>query len=293
MRRSIRGLAACAALAAGAAHATVAVHDATGRTVTLAHPAARIVALSPHAVELLYAAGAGARVVAAVDYSDFPPEAARLPRVGGVMGFSLEALVRQRPELVVAWRDGLGVRDEARLRALGIPLYISRPLKLDDVAAEIAALGRLAGSAATADAAAARYRARLAGLRQRYAGRAPVSVFYQVSAAPIFTVSDTSFVGQMVESCGGRNVFGKLPLPAPQVSVETVLVARPQVMLANDAATLAAWSRWKTLPAVAAGTRYVLPGDLVGRPGPRLVDGMGAVCAALEKARGRLGLTPR
>ncbi|RXZ43957.1 cobalamin-binding protein [Crenobacter cavernae] len=284
---------AALSLAAGAAQAAVSVSDATGRTVTLARPATRIVALAPHTVELLYAAGAGARVVAAVDYSDFPPEAAKLPRVGGVTGFSLEVLLRQKPDLVVAWRDGLGPREEARLRSLGVPLYISRPLQLDDVAAEIAALGQLADTVPAAQAAASRYRARLAALRQRYATRAPVSVFYQIGQTPIFTVSNASFVGQMIEACGGRNVFGALKLPAPQVSAETVVAARPQVMLADDAATLEAWSRWTRLPAVAAGTRYTLPGDLVGRPGPRLVDGAEAVCATLEKARGRLGLTHR
>ncbi|WP_028535806.1 cobalamin-binding protein [Paludibacterium yongneupense] len=280
-------------LAAMPAWAEVAAVDGAGLRVSLPHPAMRIVTLAPHATELVYAAGAGAAMAATVDYSDYPSAARALPRVGGLSGVSLEAVWRLRPDLVVAWPDGAASRDIDRLRQHGVAVFISHPVQLDDVAREILALGRLTGHEAEAGRAAAAYRQRLAGLEQRYAGRAPLRVFFQVSPAPLFTVSDKSFVGTLIHLCGGRNVFGGLPMPAPQVGTEAVLEASPQVILSGDAAALSIWDRYPRLPAVAGKTRFVVPADVTSRPGPRLVEGAAAVCTALDTARVRLGLTPR
>lgn len=279
-------------LAAGQAQAVpLSVVDATGAKVELAEPARRIVSLAPHATEILYAIGAGPRVVATVDYSNTPPAARRLPRVGSYMGVSLEAILRQKPDLVLAWQDGGYPRELERLRQLGVPVYISHPLQLDDVASEMQQLGRLLALSAPADAAAAQYRRQLQQLRQRYAHRPLLSVFYQLGAAPIFTVSQKSFMGAVMQLCGGRNVFGNLAQAAPQVSIEAVVAARPQVMLAGRADTLAMWDRWPQLPAVASHTRYVLDEERLSIPGPRLVQGAAAMCATLDTARRSLGLT--
>ncbi|MCW3480286.1 cobalamin-binding protein [Neisseriaceae bacterium JH1-16] len=287
------GLAWLALWLAGPAQAALTVTDPAGNTVTLPKPAQRVVALVPHAVEMLYAIGAGPQLVATVDYADYPPEAKRLPRVGGYTGVSLEAVLRQQPDLVVAWADGTAPRDVARLRSLGIPVYVSRPLQLDDVARELTALGTLTGHGTEAGRASARYRSQLAALKTRYAVRPTVSVFLQVSPQPLYTVSDKSFVGQLVRLCGGVNVFGTEPQPAPQVSRESVIKVRPQVLLTTGPLDmLSQWRRWSAIPAVARGALYALPDDLVGRPGPRLVGGAEAVCRALDDARARLGLTP-
>ena len=286
-----RAVALCLLLYLGLARAAVSVPDASGKVLTLPRAAQRIVSLSPHATEMLYAIGAGSRLVATVDYSNYPPPARGLPRVGGYSGISLEAVLRQRPDLVVAWQDGGNPRELERLRQLGVAVFISHPLQLDDVAAEMQSLGRLTASTASADAAATAYRQHLAALRQRYARRTLVNVFYQISSTPIFTVSQRSFMGAMMQLCGGRNVFGSLGQAAPQVSMEAVVAARPQVMLAGRADILRMWDRWSALPAVAADTRYVLDEDLLTIPGPRLPQGAAALCATLDTARRRLGLT--
>lgn len=287
-----RLLACCwLALCALTAQAAVSARDANGQRLTLPRPAQRIVSLSPHATEMLYAIGAGPRLVATVDYSDYPPAARKLPRVGAYSGISLEAVLRQQPDLVVAWQDGGNPRELERLRQLGVAVFISHPLQLDDVATEMQQLGQLSGVAAQAETAARGYRQRLATLRQRYARRVPVSVFYQISAAPIFTVSQRSFVGSVMQLCGGRNVFGRLSQAAPQVSIEAVVAARPQVMLAGRADILSMWDRWPALPAVAAHTRYVLDEALLAIPGPRLPQGAEVLCATLDTARRSLGLT--
>ncbi|WP_374422499.1 cobalamin-binding protein [Chromobacterium sp.] len=275
------------------AMAAVSAQDGSGQTITLAQPAQRILTLVPHATEMLYAIGAGDKLVATVEYSNHPEAAKRLPRVGSFTGFSLEAVMRQRPDLVVAWSDGGAPRELERVRSLGIPVYLSHPLQPDDVAKEMLALGRLAGVDAAAGKAAASYRQRLADLRQRYGARAPVRVFYQVSQMPIFTVSDQSFMGPLISLCGGVNVFGDVRLPAPQVSAATVVAARPQAILAGDEASLRSWRRWPALPAVAGNALFALPGDAMVVPGPRLVDGAAALCLALDTARQRLGLTAK
>lgn len=274
------------------AAASVTARDADG-TVTLSAPARRVVTLAPHATELLYAAGAGDTLVGTVDYSDYPPAARRVPRIGSYTGVGIEALLRLHPDLVVVWKDSVSVRDLARLQSSGIAVFLSRPTDLDDVAREVEALGTLTGHGKDARPAADAYRTRLARLRARYRDRAPVSVFYQVASDPLFTVSDKSFIGAMLALCGGRNVFGSARVPAPQISREAVLRARPQVMLSGRLQDLARWDAYPDQPAVAHRTRYAVPEDLTSRPGPRLVEGAEAVCQRLDAARGQLGLTGR
>ncbi|KMJ52361.1 ABC transporter substrate-binding protein [Vogesella sp. EB] len=270
------------------AAAQLSVTDGLGQTVTLPAPARRIVVLVPHAVETLYTIGAAAQIVAVVEYSDHPPAARQLPRVGSYSGISLEAILRLRPELVVAWRDGSHPRELARLRALGIPLYISAPQNVADIAREMRALGRLSGQQRGAAQQAARFEQQFASLRQRYASARPVATFVQVGDTPLFSVSRLSFVDSLVRLCGGRNVFADAAVPAPQVSVEAVLARRPQLILAFEERQLAYWQRWPQLPAVALGNLSLLTEDSISRPGPRLADGARQLCRQIDAARQRL-----
>lgn len=273
--------------------AAVSVRDGVGETVQLNKPAQRIISLSPSTTEMLYAVGGGSRMVGTVDYSDYPPAARLLPKVGSLTGIGLEAILRLRPDLVVLWRDGASVQLIARLRGQNIAVFVSQPRRLDDVGTEMLALGHLLGTDRTAAQAVQHYRQQIQRLQQRYQHVAPVSVFYQVSPLPLFTVSNQSFLGAMLQLCGGRNVFGDLRQPAPQVSPEAVVAAKPQLMLAPDRENLALWDRWPSLPAVAHATRYTVNADLAGRPGPRLAQGAEQICQMLDRARLVLGLTPR
>ncbi|MGH8799271.1 MAG: helical backbone metal receptor, partial [Casimicrobiaceae bacterium] len=158
----------------------------TGAAVELAAPARRIVSLAPSATELLFAAGAGERVIAASDPADWPPEAKRLPRVGDARSLDLERIVSLKPDLAVAWPYVAPAQIE-RLRALGVPVYSSDPHTPEAIAADIERLGALAGTAAVANAAAARFRSRLAALRERERGAAPLRVFYEIWDQPLYT----------------------------------------------------------------------------------------------------------
>ncbi len=274
------------------AQAEVSVRDDSGTTVRLLQPARRIVSLAPHATENLYAAGARARLVGAVDYSDFPKAALALPRVGGYSRPDLEAVLALKPDLVVAWVSGNPPAVVEKLRALGIPVYLTQPDRLEDIAHGIEKLGRLAGTEADAARAAARFRQRLAALRGRFAARSSVPLFYQVWHQPLLTVGGGQIISEVIRLCGGENVFANLPGKAPAVSVEAVLAADPEVVVASgmgrDAPVgLDTWRRWKSLKATARGNLFFVHADLIQRPTPRLLEGAEQLCRHLETARGR------
>jgi iron complex transport system substrate-binding protein len=287
----MRSLAALlAVLAACAAHAEIAVVDDSGARVALVAPARRIVSLAPHLTELLFAAGAGAQVVGAVEHSDYPPQAKAVPRVGGYSRLDFEAILALKPDLVVGWESGNGPDSLQRLQRLGLPVFVSQPGALPQLAATIERLGALAGTPEAAGRAAAAFRARLAGLRARYAGRDEVSVFYAIWHRPPITVNDAHLISDVIRLCGGRNVFGALRPLAPAVNEEDVVRADPEVIVASGAGDeppewLADWKRWPRLTAVARGNLYAVPPQLIQRATPRVLDGAERLCAALDEAR--------
>ncbi len=287
-----RGLIVLVLLAAHFAHAEIVVHDDAGRTVRLAAPAQRIVSLAPHITENLYAAGAGSHIVGAVDYSDYPAAAKKLPRVGDYDRLDLEAILALQPDLVIAWDSGNQAGQLAKLRALGLPLFVSRPLKLGDIATDIARFGDLAGTSAVALPEARAVRARIAELRARYSMRPPVRTFYQIWDRPLITVNGEQMISKVMRLCGADNVFAGLPQLAPTVSIEAVLAADPEAIIASGAdATrprwLDMWQRWKDLTAVARGNLFFVPPDLISRPTPRVLDGARLLCEDIETARDR------
>lgn len=260
------------------ATADVSAKDDYGNLVRFPSPATRIVSLAPHLTELVYAAGAGARMVGAVEYSDFPPPARDLPRVGSDAHISLEAVLALRPDLIVAWPNAGSVRAINRLGELGLPVFRSEPRELEDIATTLERLGVLAGTSAQAERAAQAFRARKAQLEKRYAARPKVRVFYQVWDRPLLTVNGNHVISKVIALCGGENVFAALPLIAPEVDAEAVLRAAPEVILTSrpDAQP----------PSWLPGTRlFVVPADLIQRHTPRLLDGAEHVCRALEETR--------
>ncbi|MES1924229.1 cobalamin-binding protein [Salinisphaera sp. T31B1] len=280
-------------LIAAPALAEVVATDFLGRRVVLEQPARRIVALSPHLVENLYSAGLGDRLVGAVSHSDYPPAARDIPRVGGYMSVSLEAIVALDPDLVVAWAsgDGGGGASLSRLESLGVPVYVDRPRKPADIARAIEDLGRLGGRGQAATAAATAFRRRLASLRAQYADQTPVSLFYEIWNEPLQTLGGDQFVTHVIRLCGGRNIFADARTLAPRVSIESVLVRDPQAIIATGRSDTAPpwlddWRNWPGLQAVRHDHLYFLPPDLMNRPTVRMLDGARMLCEKLAAVRG-------
>lgn len=260
-------------------------------------PAQRIVSLSPHITELVYAAGAGAKLVGNVDYGDYPEAAKALPKIGGYSRLDLEAILALKPDLVLAWESGNSPAALAKLRQMGIAVDVSQPDRMADVANEIARYGVLAGTSAVADAAAAAFRTRQAALAARYSQRPPVTVFYQIWRQPLMTVNDQQIISDAIRLCGGRNVFGALPVLAPTVTLEAVIAANPEAIVASGMGGerpewLNDWRRWKTLTAVKRDNLYFIPPEEIQRHTPRLLDGAEKLCQALESARAKRGAGP-
>jgi iron complex transport system substrate-binding protein len=283
-------------LGCGAALGAVSATDSSGRRVTLAKPAERIVSLAPHATELLYAAGAGAKVVAVSEYSDFPEAAKRLPRVGSSGGVDLERLLALRADLVIAWRLDATARALDRIEGFGIPLAYIEPHRLEQIPQALETLGILAGTQLAAQAEAARLRAELGRLALAYRGRPPIDVFYQISERPLMTLSGEHFVSDALTLCGGRNVFAAASIIAPVVDAEAVLAADPQVIVAArsdpaDKSWQDSWRRFGKLRAVRDGNLLAIRAEEMHRQGPRAIASTARLCELLDEARRRSGLT--
>jgi len=290
--RVIAALACMAALGLAGTMAVGAVANSEADAVAPADaaPAQRIVTLAPHLAELVYAAGAGDRLAGTVEWSDYPPAAQQLPRVGDAFRVDLESLAIRRPDLLLAWRGGNPDHLLEQLEDRGYRVVALAPERLDDIALHLETIGRLAGTPEPAAEAAARYRAELAALRAAQAGKRQLRVFYQVSWRPLYTVGGRQLISEVIALCGGRNVFEDLGALAPAVGIEAVIARNPEVILAASAqrGELQQWRRWPTIEAVAQGQLHAVDGDLVVRASPRILGGIRQVCAALDTARAEL-----
>lgn len=277
---------------AASAQAAVTVVDDAGARVTLARPAQRIISMAPHVTELLFAAGGGARIVGAMNYSDYPAAARSIPLIGSNSQIDIERVIAMKPDLLVVWQSGNTARQIAQLHSLGIPVFHSEPRRLDEVATSLLRFGQLLGTEATAQAAAGAYRARLAALRARYANRPPVTVFYQAWDSPLYTLNGEQIASDAIRACGGRNIFADLKTVAPQVGVEAVVQRNPEAIVGGKLYTpqdrgLSIWQPYKGMTAVRRNNLFTLDEELLTRPGPRVIDGAAALCRRLDEARAR------
>jgi iron complex transport system substrate-binding protein len=276
-------------VAAGEAPAPVSAVDDSGQRITLAQPAHRIVALAPHITEQLFAIGAGDRIVGTTEFADYPADARRLPRVARAHSVDLERVAALRPDLIVVWGSGFPPATIDALRRLNLPVYVSEPGSLEAIATSMERLGVLTASPAAPRAEMA-FRRQVLALRQRYAGRAPVRVFYQIWAQPLMTLAGTHVINEAIALCGGRNIFGQLRQIAPQVSVESVVAADPQVIVTAEAGGkpgdgLKIWHDFPAMAAVRNGQLVTLDADRINRDGPRILEEIGVLCERIDAAR--------
>ncbi|CAN5584612.1 cobalamin-binding protein [soil metagenome] len=265
------------------------VADDGGHLLSAGKAATRIIALAPNLVELVYAAGGDNRLVAVARFSDFPPAARALPQVGDAFALNVEAIARLKPDLIVAWRSGMGERQRERLQALGFPLFESEISDVAGMAETMRKLGRLMHTSALADPAAAQLESRWKNLVSTYANRSPVRVFYQVSHDPLMTLDSRHPISRTIDTCGGVIAFGQLPTLAFTVSWEAAAESNPQLIaMAGSPGSEPSLGRWPELTQVEAVRLKQfaqIPGDLISRMGPRFMDGAVILCDAIEQAR--------
>lgn len=289
---AFQALTLCLGLAAGGpASAAHTVSDDLGREVTVRDPPLRIVSLTPGATEMLFAAGAGGQVIATVEYSDEPPAARRLMRIGDVAAVDMERLVALRPDVVVAWPAGGNPAQREKIARLNIPLYQQQVVRLADLPGSVRRLGALASTGALAERAARDIEARLAALSSTYgargAGKAP-TVLLQVWNRPVYTVGGQHLMSDALALCGARNVFADLPEAGPLVDTEAVIGRDPDIIIAaappgEGAAWLADWKRFATLAAVRSGRLVVFEDQALSRLGPSVIDATEGLCRAIAR----------
>jgi iron complex transport system substrate-binding protein len=268
----------------------VEVTDDDGKLVVLAQPATRIISLAPSLTEIIFAAGAGNKVVGVVEFSDFPEAATQIPIVGRHDLLNLEAILALEPDLVVSWKTGNPQTSIDRIRDFGISVYVAEPKQLQDISKHMKNLGALAATTAIAESAAAQFDETLRRLQLEFSAQAPVDVFYQVWDTPLITIGGNELINDIVTLCGGRNIFADLMLMAPKIDKESVLARNPQVIVASgmDVARpewLDDWLEWTTLPAVANQHLYFIPPELLQRHTPRALQGAQLMCEQIDRAR--------
>lgn len=267
----------------------VSVIDDAGKTVTLAGPAQRIVAIAPSLAELAFAVGAGGRLVGVARHSDFPPAARKIAQVGDAVSVDLERIVALRPDLVLAWRSGNRTGDFERLERLGYAVFVAEPRRLTDIPRVLRAIGALAGMQTEAERAAGEFERGIRELRERYANAPKVRVFYAIWAKPFMTVNGAHMISDVIALCGGENVFSDVSQLTPTVSLEAIIAAKPEVILGGGSAggekEFAVHWRASALPPLRELPAHYVNPDLIQRQTPRILEGARVACAALEQVR--------
>ena len=276
-------------LTTSASQAAITLTQADGENLHLEHQAQRIVTLSPNLAELVFAAGAGERLVATVEYSNFPEQVASLPRVGDAFRLDIEGIVALRPDLAFAWDSGNPRPAVAQLRSLGITVWSVEIREPGQIATTLEAIGRAAGTRDTANEAALDFRTRLEALSREYRDASPLTYFYQADARPLFTLNGDHLVSRGLALCGAENLFADEAALAFQVSHEAVVVADPDALIApmlpGGADPLAQWRTWPAMKAVESGSLFTLDADRISRATPRWLESIETGCRLLQQLR--------
>ena len=260
--------------------ADITVEDDLGHVISLEAPALRIISLAPHLTELLYTLEVGDQLVGTARYSNYPAAALTVPRVGDAFSINIELIVSLRPDLILAWHTGGANKGIARLRDLGLQVYVNESPSLESIGDTLFDVGQLAGSKVAASVS-EQYRETLAAMQTSY--ETPPSVFFQISDVDLYSVSDQHLIGQAIRHCGGRNIFPSLPSSVSQVSQEAVLANNPNVLLITqvpDQMAGAWFDRWRSFDLL-TGRLVAIDPNLISRPSFRMLAGIQQVCAAI------------
>jgi iron complex transport system substrate-binding protein len=267
--------------AASAPGADYTLIDQAGRSVTVPADPARIISLAPNITEILFAVGAGDKIVGVSEYSNYPPDAAALPMVGTYIKPNLEAIISLSPDLVIGTADGEKRAEINRLASLGIPVYIINPRTIAGVISTVREIGRLTGREREGEATAAEMTKRIAAIKERLAALPPATVLLVLNTNPLITINDNTFQDEMIRTAGGRNIAAGESIRYPTLTYEEVVVRAPEVIIMTTMSpdedyrsVTREWSRFPTVPAVKNGRIYVIDSDIIDRPSPRIVAGL-------------------
>lgn len=243
--------------------------------------AERVVSLAPSLSEIVVELGAADLLVGVLDGGERPEALVNVPSVGKYGQLSMERLLSLKPDLILLWPGSVGPAQREQLQRLNIPVFVAEPHSLEQLTTQVQTIAEQLGRAEAGRQLAVQLRQRLAELRQRYQRAEPLRVFYQVWDQPLYTVGGGQIISDALNVCGARNVFDDLKLPAPQVSIESVLQRDPEMILVGDPAQLQAWKVW---PAMAGRVR-VVPDKGLERPSGQMLEAVGRLCEVIAPSR--------
>jgi iron complex transport system substrate-binding protein len=268
----------------------ISVVDDQGSLVVLPAPAQRIISLAPNLTEVLFYVGAGEQIVGADEYSNYPKQAKNIIRVNNHASANYELILSLKPDLIVAWGSGNGEQIIGRIKELGLPLFVLETRKMDAIPNLFSRLGHLTGHDEMAAQKAQDFTQRLNGLRETYGSQAAVRTFYQIWNDPFITLNGDHLVSDVIELCGGVNVFSDAIPLVPYVNIEAIMAADPQVIIASGSSEdneqwRDSWKGWQGISAVTSGNIYLIPPDLMQRHSNRILEGAEHMCDFLQRAR--------
>lgn len=262
------------------------VIDDTGAVVHLDHAAQRIISLAPDITESLFAVGAGVQIKGVLKGCDFPEQAKSVPVVGAYNGLHLETMIKLHPDLVITWGHFFS-RQLKVLKAMGVPVYVTKPIRIEDVAKNMRQLGLLTGHEHLANEKANEFLQQVEAQKQKYFKQKKIDVYYQIGSYSLLTINKESWINQVIELCGGVNVFKTTKSIAPEITWEQLIQRKPQAIISDAPLTTLQkrFKKWTMIPAVQTNHMYSIDPDFIDRAGPRLLQGITQLCQSIDKAR--------
>jgi len=250
----------------------------------------KIIALSPHTVELLYAIGAGDRIIATVEFADYPEDAKSIPIIGNYNGLQIERIVELQPDLIVAWKSGNKSTDLRKIESLGFNIYYSQPQNISEISHEIIELGKLTHLEKNAEALALSLNKKHLIIKQRYTKKSSVKVFYQLWHDPLRSIGPNTWINSLISDCNGHNILADSSTGYPVISIETVIDKNPEVIIiphhsGTRSEKQSIWKKWSVINAVKNHHISIINGDLLHRLSPRALLGLEQLCQAIDAAR--------
>jgi iron complex transport system substrate-binding protein len=289
MKCSLLVLLVCGYLS-GVAQA-ITLTDEAGRQVQVPEQVNRIVSLAPSITEIVFALGAGDRLVGVTQFSNYPPRAEQLPKVGSYVELDIERILDLRPDLVISIKDGNPKIVIDRLSELGVPSYVVNPRTLDNILITIRSIGLVIGVEDNAATLTRQMSKQIRQVKQKVATSARPKVFVQIGLEPIVSAGRGTFIDVLIRAAGGINAIGEMT-GYPHLNVEHVLAAKPDVIFITSMARQPSfqqakqfWQQWPGLPAVEQDRIYIIDSDLCDRPSPRIVEGLEIMARKIHPER--------
>jgi len=264
--------------------------DDNGDELVLAQPAQRIISLAPNITEVLFHIGAGAQIVGADEYSNYPEAAKQIQRVNNHAAANYELILSLEPDLVIAWQSGNGDKIIDPLRKLGFPVFVVETREIDQIPGLFHRFGQLSGHEVIAQQRIDEFTQRLNSLRNAQADKSVIKTFYQIWHEPLITLNGQHMVSDVIRLCGGVNVFADAIPLVPYINIESVVAADPEVIIAGGSEPdqpdgFGWWQQWAGISAVQNQHIYLIPSDLMQRHSDRILEGARMMCDYLDRAR--------